>query len=77
MHHRSHDRGVGGVCLQGVCIHGGLHPGGLLTGGSAYRGGGLLQGGGLGRPLQPELGKRAVRILPECFLVENKMALFT
>ena len=35
----------------------GLHPGG---GGSTYSGGG---------PLPPELGKWAVRILLECFLV--------
>ena len=59
-----------GVCLQG---RGGLHPGGFASrevGGSASRGvGGLHPGekGGLHPP--PELGKQAIHIPLECFLV--------
>ena len=74
MHHRSHDHGV---CIQGVgCLHpggGGLHPGG----GGLHPGGGGLHPGkgvcnqGLDSLPPPELGKRALCILLECFLVEK------
>ena len=46
-----------GVCIQGICLGGSAS----VERGSASR--------GLGRPPTPELGKRAVRILLECFLV--------
>ena len=88
MYHSLHDQhGGGGLPPVGSASRG-LHPGGSAsTGGSAYRGGVCIQesasreqsaynGEGWADP-QPELGKREVRILPECFLVENRMALFT
>ena len=62
MHHRSHDQNLGG----GVCIQGCLHLGG---GGFASRE--VCIQGELGRPPPPQLEKRAVRILLECFLVLN------
>ena len=53
-----------------------MHPGGGLHLGRVYIQGGLPKGGvciqgglGLGRP--PQLEKRAVRILLECFLVRH------
>ena len=62
-----------GVCLQvvciqgvGVCLQGGLHPG---TRGICIQGICLQRVGGMPNP--PELEKRAVRILMECFPVET------
>ena len=62
MHHRSHDQGV---CIQGkgVCIQG--------KGICIQREGVCIQGVGQTPPPPLELGKRVVRILLECFLVEN------
>ena len=75
-------RGKGSACLH--CIQWGLHLGGrgLHQGGGLHPGGGVriwgdacIQGvvqipsGSRHPPSQPELGKRAVHILLECFLV--------
>ena len=74
MHHRSHDqgwredwgssyRGMGSASREAA----GLHPG---RGGLQPGGGGLHRRGALADPLPPpELGKWAVRMLLECFLV--------
>ena len=72
-YYRMQSLGQGNV-FTGVCLSkggGGLSAGGLLRG-SARWGSlhltGLYRGAGLGRPPM-KLGKRAVRLLLECFLV--------
>ena len=55
------------VCIHGVVCLGGLHPGGSALGGWADHPRVCIQKG-VGHP-PPELEKRAVRILLECFLV--------
>ena len=70
-------QGDGGLHPGGGGLHpggGGLHPGGLHLGEvGLHPGGGGLHLGGLGRPYPPELGKRAVRILLQCFLVKQNV----
>ena len=71
MHHRSHNLGV---YIQGW---GSASRGrGYVSGGEGgcIQGWGFVSGGGWTDPPPAELGKRAVRILLECFLVENHLA---